>query len=40
MESEFSENGPSWTGYYIEGRVVKEAGFVDNRIIDWIVPDN
>ena len=40
MESEINNNGPGQTGYYIDGKLIKEASFVDDRILDWILPDN
>ena len=40
MESEIGQDGPGWTGFYIDDALVKEAKFVDERNLDWIFKQN
>ena len=38
MESEIGQDGPGWTGFYIDGALVKVVSFLDSRNLDWIMP--
>lgn len=38
MKSEINAKSFGWTGFYINDKLVKEADFVDDRILDWTQP--
>ena len=40
MESEIGQDGPGWTGFYIDDVLVKKSKFVDERNLDWILKQN
>ena len=36
--TEIKLDGPAWTRFFVDGELVRQVNFVDNRSIDWVLP--